>query len=371
MLVAAGYGAWGMALLPGQHAAPPLGFVPAESWLLAAGLYAAIVAGRALYAAALSAVGRARGAAREAAAKRAEAKRHAGASRAEAKRQAAANRVEAKRLAAARRVEATRLAAARRMKEKRQAAARRAQSKRRPAQPPKRPPKPVPPQKPRPRDYLDAIRRDLGNEASANPYLELVSAGAVPQDRLGDFATEQAQVLASDRRSFLYLAARSNDPAGALFSEFADAERRALDLLTIFIQALGRRIEPGAGPQRAGCRASPAFVAWLALNAQPVDAALAVVACRPAWTASFAGIGRALRDHRGYKFDERACAFFDLMAAPDAHTEDQLMRMVSASVDTGQPPLRAADYARLLASYQAMFWTTLAAEAQDAAVTPG
>jgi purine-cytosine permease-like protein len=382
VLVAAGYGAWGMALLPGQHAAPPLGFVPAESWLLAAGLYAAIVAARASYAAALSAVGRVRSAAGEAKAKRAEAKRQAAASRAEAKRQAAvsrveakrqaaASRVEAKRQAAARRVEAKRLAAARRVEARRQARAGRARSKRRPAQPSKRSPKPVPPQRPRPRDYLEAIRRDLGNEAAANPYLELVSAGALPRDRLGDFATEQAQVLASDRRSFLYLAARSNDPAGALFAEFADAERRALDLLTIFIQALGRRVEPGAGPQRAGCRASPAFVAWLALNAQPVDAALAVVACRPAWTASLAGIGRALRDRPGYKFNERACAFFDLMAAPDAHTEEQLMRMVSASVDTGQPPLRAADYARLLASYQAMFWTTLAAEAQDAAVTAG
>lgn len=371
VLVAAGYGAWGMALLPGQHAAPPLGFVPAESWLLAAGLYAAIVAARASYAAALAAVGRVRTAAREAEAKRAEAKRQAAAQRVEAKRQAVASRAEAKRQADARRVEAKRLAAARRVEARRQARASRARSKRRPAQPSKRSPKPVQPNRPRPRDYLEAIRRDLGTEASANPYLELISAGAVPRDRLGDFAIEQAQVLASDRRSFLYLAARSNDPAGALFAEFADAERRALDLLTIFIQALGRRVEPGAGPQRAGCRASPAFVAWLALNAQPVDAALAVVACRPAWTASFAGIGRALRDRPGYKFNERACAFFDLMAAPDAHTEDQLMRMVSASVDTGQPPLRAADYARLLASYQAMFWTTLAAEAQDAAVTAG
>jgi purine-cytosine permease-like protein len=371
VLVAAGYGAWGMALLPGQHAAPPLGFVPAESWLLAAGLYAAIVAARASYTAALSAVRRVPGAVREARAKRAEAKRQAAASRVEAKRQAAASRVEAKRLAAARRVEAKRLAAARRVEARRQARASRAQSKRRPAQPTKRSPKPVPPHRPRPRDYLEAIRSDLGNEAAANPYLELISAGALPRDRLGDFATEQAQVLASDRRSFLYLAARSNDPAGTLFAEFADAERRALDLLTIFIQALGRRVEPGAGPQRAGCRASPAFVAWLALNAQPVDAALAVVACRPAWTGSLAAIGRALRDRPAYKFNERACAFFDLMAAPDAHTEEQLMRMVSASVDTGQPPLRAADYARLLASYQAMFWTTLATEAHEAAVTAG
>jgi hypothetical protein len=229
----------------------------------------------------------------------------------------------------------------------------------------------LPPPKPRPRDYLEAIRRDLADDMSGNPYLELVAAAAVPRGRLGDFAAEQAQVRASDRRSFLYLAARSNEPAGALFAEFADAERRALDLLTTFTAALGRRVESGAGPQRAGCRAYPAFVAWLALNAQPVDAALAIVACRPAWTASFAGLGRALREHSDYRFDQRSCAFFDLMAAPDTQTEEQLLKIVATSVDTGQPPLRATGYARLLASYQATFWTTLATEVTEAAVAPG
>lgn len=354
VLVAAGYGAWAMALLPGQHAAPALGLVPAQAWLLAAGLYASVLTARSGYAAARSALSRARTAAAQAAAQRAEARRQAAVSRAEAKQQAAASRAEAKQS---------------RAEAKRQAAAKRAEAKRRPARASKLARKPVPPPRPRPRDYLEAIRRDLGNDASGNPYLELVCAGAVPRSRLGDFVTEQAQVRASDRRSFLYLAARSNDPVGALFAEFADAERRALDLLAIFSEALGRRAESGAAPQRAGCRAYPAFVAWLAINGQPVDAALAVVACRPPWSASFTGIGRALREHPGYRFDERSCAFFDLMAAPDGHTEDQLMRVVSTSVDRGQPPLRAAGYAQLLTSYQAMFWTTLAEEVTEAAAT--
>jgi purine-cytosine permease-like protein len=398
VLVATGYGAWGMALLPGQHAAPALGFVPAESWLLAAGLYASVVTARSGYAAARSALSRARSAARQAAAERAEAKRQAAASRAEAaasraeeKRQAAASRVEArrqartdraeakrkartdraeaKRKAWTDRIEAKRKARTDRAEAKRKARAKRAKAKRRPAGPTKLPPTPAPPPRPQPRDYLEAIRRDLRNDASGNPYLELVSAAAVPRGRLRDFAAEQAQARVSDRRSFLYLAARSNDQVGALFAEFADVERRALDQLTIFNEALGHRAESAAGPQRAGCRAYSAFVAWLALNAQPVDAALAVGACRPAWSASLAGIGRALREHRGYRFDEGACAFFDLMAANDVHTEDQLMRLISTNVDTGQPPVLAAGYARLLASYQAMFWTNLAAEATEAAAT--
>jgi len=371
LLVADGYGAWAMALLPGQHAATRLGFMPAESWLLAGGLYAMVVAAHSIYSGTLSALRKARSTARQAAASRAEAKRQAAASRVEAKRQAAASRAEAKRQAAASRAEAKRQAAALRAKAKRQAAARRAQAKRRPIRPSKRAPKPVTPPKPRPRDYLEAIRRDLKNDAAANPYLELVTAGAVPRVHLADFAAEQTNMRASDRRSFLYLAARSNDPAGSLFADLADADRRAMDLLTIFIEALGRQVVSGAGPQRAGCRAYPAFVAWLALNAQPVDAALAVVACRPTWSASFAGMGRALRERSGYKLNERACAFFDLMAAPDAQTEDQLIRMISISIDAGQPPLQAASYARLLASYQEMFWTTLAEEVTDGAITTG
>jgi hypothetical protein len=373
VLVAAGYGGWGMALLPGQHAAPGLGFVPAESWLLAAALYGAVRSAQSGYAAARSALSRARAAARESAAKRAEARRQAAASRAEAKRQAVASRAEAKRQAAASRAGAKRKAAAGRAAARRRAAASRAAArraaKRRPARPPKFPPRPLPPPKPRPRDYLEAIRRDLADDMSGNPYLELVAAAAVPRGRLGDFAAEQAQVRASDRRSFLYLAARSNDAAGALFAEFAEAERHALDLLTIFSTAVGSSAASGAGSQRAGCRAYPAFVAWLALNADPAEAALALVACRPTWSASLAGVGRALREHPSYRLNDRACAFFDLMAAPDQHSEDQLMGVLQGKIDAGQPPVHATGYARLLASYQSMFWSTLAAEATTAATT--
>jgi purine-cytosine permease-like protein len=392
VLVAAGYGGWGMALLPGQHAAPALGFVPAESWLLAAGLYFVVTAAHDLYAAARAAVRSARSAAREAAAKRAEARRQAEASRAEARRQAEASRAEARRQAAESKAEAKRQAAAgkveakrqvaarraakrqaavRRAEARRQAAARRAAARRRPARPPKLPPKRVAPPRPRPRDYLEAIRRDIASVATGNAYLDLISAGAVPRDRLSDFAAEQAQARVSDRRSFLYLAARSPDPVGPLFAEFADAERHALDLLTIFSQAVGTPAESAAAPLRAGCRAYPAFVAWLALNAEPSDAAIALVACRPTWSASLAGIGRALREQPSYRFNERACAFFDLMAAPDSHAEEQLLGLLKRHSDAGQPPVRATGYARLLASYQAMFWSALAAEATEVIGTTG
>jgi len=59
------------------------------------------------------------------------------------------------------------------------------------------------------------------------------------------------------------------------------------------------------------------------------------------------------------------------MAAPDQHSEDQLMGVLQAKIDAGQPPERAAGYARLLASYQSMFWNTLAAEAAEVAAATG
>lgn len=363
VLAAAVYGGWGMALFPGQQATHAVGPVPAESWLLAGGIYFA--AGVALSACrwTRSVLSRARSTARQAAASRAEAKRQAVASRAEAKQQAAARRAAAKRQARTGRAAAKRQARARR------AAARRAAAKRRPARPSR--PIAVPPPRLRPRDYLEGIRRDLANVAPGNPYLDLVAVSAVPRDRLGDFAAEQAQLRASDRRSFLYLATRSDGVAGSLFAEFADGERRALDLLTIFTNALGRPAESGVSSPRAGCRAYPAFVAWLALNAEPVDAAVALVACRPAWSASISGLGRALREQPGYRFNDRACAFFELMAAPDSHAEDQLIGLLEGKMGAGQPPARASGYARLLASYQAMFWSTLAAEVAEVASPTG
>ena len=58
------------------------------------------------------------------------------------------------------------------------------------------------------------------------------------------------------------------------------------------------------------------------------------------------------------------------MAAPDQHSEDQLMGVLQAKIAAGQPPERAIGYAQLLASYQAMFWSTLA-EATTVDATAG
>jgi purine-cytosine permease-like protein len=44
VLLAVLFGAWGLALFPGQTSAPPLGLVPVEAWLLAAALYLVLVA---------------------------------------------------------------------------------------------------------------------------------------------------------------------------------------------------------------------------------------------------------------------------------------------------------------------------------------
>jgi hypothetical protein len=44
VLVAVLFGAWGLALFPGQTHEPSLGLVPVEAWLLAAALYLLLVA---------------------------------------------------------------------------------------------------------------------------------------------------------------------------------------------------------------------------------------------------------------------------------------------------------------------------------------
>lgn len=286
--VAAGaaFGGFGLGLLPGQHSPPPAGFAPAEGWLLAGVIYAALGIARAARASSRLAPARPQ--------------------RAGPARRGAAARVS-------------------------------------------------------PRGMLEAIRSDATAEAAENEFLALIAGEQVVRERLALFAVQQARLRASDRRSFLYLASRSNGAASSFFAGLADAERRALDLLEVFAEALtGRKGPPAGSDVLPGCQAYPSFVAWLALNAPPADAALALTANLVTWAAPFAGLARALRQNPGYGLDQRAVAFFDLIATPSPQVETQALAVVQAYTDSGWPPDRARGYARMLRSYAQMFWAALA-----------
>ncbi|QLE74581.1 transcriptional regulator [Streptomyces rectiverticillatus] len=208
----------------------------------------------------------------------------------------------------------------------------------------------------------DAVR-GLAPGEGANRLVPLIAAGEAPREVIAAFALEQHHVIAADRRSFAHLAGRAaGDPAAArFFASLAQGEDLALPLLGPL--ALACRLDEEAvrsHEPRPGCQAYPSYVAWLALNAEPVDVVVALTANFAAWGGYCAAVGAALREH--YGFDNPACGFFDFFAGPAPEVEERSVEAVEAGLAGGRlsEPL-AHRYGRLLQAYELMFWDGLAA----------
>ncbi|MGA5131379.1 transcriptional regulator [Streptomyces olivoreticuli] len=212
------------------------------------------------------------------------------------------------------------------------------------------------------REVLADAVGGLAPDDGANPLVPLIATGEAPREVFAALALEQHHIIPGDRRSFLHLADRAApQPAVAAFFRFlAEGETEALHRLTALATACGldedavRAYEP-----QAGCQAYPAYAAWLALGAEPVDAVVALTANFAAWSGYCGTVSHAMRDH--YGFDDRACGFFDFFAEPSPEAEELSLAAVTSGLTTGllsEPT--AHRYGRLIQSYELMFWETLA-----------
>ncbi|MEU6887370.1 transcriptional regulator [Streptomyces viridosporus] len=212
------------------------------------------------------------------------------------------------------------------------------------------------------RDLLEAAVRDLAPDPGANPLVPLIARGEADRAVLAALAREQRWVIPADRRAFLHLADRSaaEPRSAAFFTALAEGEARAAEHLEPFAAACGAdATRADAYDPLPGCQAYPACVAWLALNAAPADAVLAVTANFSAWGGYCATIAKALRTH--YGFTDEACAFFDFFAEPAPDLDRTAEAAVRAALEAGSlDENRAHRHGRLLQSYEAMFWATLA-----------
>ena len=156
------------------------------------------------------------------------------------------------------------------------------------------------------------------------------------------------------------LAARADDAAAVdFFTGLAQGENLVLPLVAPLAAAAGTdRGGLAAYEPRAGCQAYPAYVAWLALNAEPAAAALALVANFAAWGGYCAALAAALRER--YGFDDEACAFLDFFGAPAPQPQERALRAAQTALDRGESLSAAHRYARLLHDYETGFWRTLA-----------
>ncbi|HEU5473460.1 MAG TPA: transcriptional regulator [Actinophytocola sp.] len=208
-------------------------------------------------------------------------------------------------------------------------------------------------------ELLDAIRSELAPDEGANQFVPLVAQGKAPISAIGALAAEETRIVASDWRSFLALAARAPEPnARGFFTGLAQGESLALPMLIPLAAAAGmddaavRAYRP-----RPACQAYPAFQAWLALNAEPAAAVLAILTNFAAWGQYCAALGAALREH--YGFDDAACGFLDFFATPVPELTDQALAAVQAALDAGVNLDAAREHGRLLQGYELMFWNNL------------
>ncbi|MEU6141033.1 transcriptional regulator [Streptomyces sp. NPDC047081] len=210
-------------------------------------------------------------------------------------------------------------------------------------------------------ELLRTTTSQLAPDPRANPLIPLIARGEAPLDTLATLALEQRRVIPADRTAFLHLAqrAREEPDAAAFFTMLAEGEALAEERLGPFAAACGideartRSYEP-----LPGCQAYPAYVAWLALNASPTDAVLAITANFSAWGGYCETIARALRTDYGFR--DESCAFFDFFAQPAPELDERARAAVQAGLDTGTlDEERAHTYGSLLQSYEAMFWATL------------
>ncbi|MEU6160264.1 transcriptional regulator [Streptomyces sp. NPDC047130] len=270
-------------------------------------------------------------------------------------------------------------------------------------------------------ELLERARAEFAPDPAANRAVPLVERGEAPLELLRALALEERAVVAADRRAFLRLAERAAGMprCAAYYAELARGEEVAAARLEDFARAVGAvggsggdgvsglgggngggdgsggsgsrwgrggardGREGGVGPGpgsgagaharradrtgdgdgdgdalRPGCQAYPAFVAWLALNAAPAGTVLALAANFAAWGGYCGRIATGLREH--YGLDDRACAFFDLFAAPSPEHERTVLAAVQEWAEAGRIDEAAVRrHGRLLRAYEAGFWDAL------------
>ncbi|MDU0290211.1 transcriptional regulator [Saccharothrix longispora] len=209
---------------------------------------------------------------------------------------------------------------------------------------------------------LERVREELKRDGGTNRLVPLIASGEASVEALKALAAEEDRIVRSDWRAFLTLAAQSTElPQREFFSTVASGEGLALAKLGDFAAACGLSPDDVADYRALpGCQAYPSYVARLALDGNPHDALLAILANFAEWGGYCATIAAALREH--YGFDDAGCAFFDFFAEPAPELDELGLRALDAVLDTGWTVSGAMPQALLLHSYELMFWNTLADE---------
>ena len=190
-----------------------------------------------------------------------------------------------------------------------------------------------------------------------HPYLAALEQGGIPAERLSTFVGEQHATIESDLRSCAALVSRCDSPRGRrLFLAVLSGEDSAFGLLHVLASALGldeawlQAYEPA--PEAS---AYAHYASWLAHYGSPAEVAAGMAVNFPAWAANKRRMGAALRDR--YGLSGEATEFFDQVAVlTSGEFEEAVRRVVEDGLQSGVPEAKIKRAARLLQSYEVMFW---------------
>lgn len=206
-------------------------------------------------------------------------------------------------------------------------------------------------------DDLSAVEESL----RAHPYPLGFHDGSLSPDALTPFLGHQYHIAFSDLRSAALAIHRFGDQASATFFKgFLDGEFAALDGIRAMAQKIGLSeadlvaYEPSAEGFAYG-----AYVCHQANHGSAAEIMCGFLVNLAAWGHNCGQIGEGLRAHYGWGPGDTA--FVDSFAALPSF-EDQALPVIQEGLDHGEDPVRIARTARLIQSYEKMFWDAMAKE---------
>lgn len=212
------------------------------------------------------------------------------------------------------------------------------------------------------RTVVEEIRADLApleRRILAHAYLAGLEAGELPRVALKIFAGQQHDIITSDLRSLALLLSRHGHLASRVFLQNVLAgEAAALTALGGFAQALGmKQAELEAFEPLPAAHAYCGYVAWLGLYGSDAELAGAFLVNLAAWGTNCGRMSRALKQNYGMSNSD--VAFFDLFANLPP-SEDAALAVIQAGLERGIAARLIHRAARMLQSYELMYWDAMA-----------
>jgi pyrroloquinoline quinone (PQQ) biosynthesis protein C len=170
---------------------------------------------------------------------------------------------------------------------------------------------------------------------------------------------EQSYIIPGDLRSIALLVSRCDQPASQrFFSDVLQGEVAALAALEPLASAVGLSpADLAAYEPTPGAQAYSAYLAYLCLYGSDAEVAVALSVNFAAWGASCGRMAQALQQR--YGLPAAALHFFTQFAAAPSEVSPQALAIIDAGLQRGIEARGMVRAARLLQSYELLFWDTV------------